>query len=344
MDTEPIRAASVGLGRWADVIARAAARSHFVRIVSCYSHTPEKRAAFSGRFGCQEASSYEELLADDSIEAVLVTTPNTEHARTIEQAVAAGKHVWVEKPIAHTLADARRIAASVARAGITLAVGHSARLLGASRKMKALVDRGEVGKVTLVEANWSNERALELTPDMWRYHATDTPGGPLIQLLIHHFDTAQYIFGPITEVQAYKGRFYTSAEVDDAAVVIARFDSGLLSYFGSSWVSPGIYWINLYGTKANLYHELDFGRWTDPDVDRYATLFRHDHGSSDRVRVEIPTSDMFPNELDDFARAVRSGRPPEVGVAEAMRALAVVDAAIRSAELGRPVAVADVMG
>jgi len=343
MDFKPVRVGSVGLGRWAEVIARAAARTNKIEVVSCFSRSVEKRDDFAAKFGCDTASSYEALLEDERVEAILCTTPNTEHANTITQAAAAGKHVWTEKPIAHKLADAKRIAEAVRKAGVTLAVGHSARLLGASRKMKELIDAGELGSVSLIEANWSNERALELTPDMWRFYSDSTPGGPLIQLLVHHFDTAQYLLGPISEVMAYKCSCHAGAEVDDVAALVAQFENSALSYFGSSWVSPGIYWINIYGTKSNLYHELDFNFWTDPEVDKYTTLYQHVHGSSERTPVEIPETDMFPDELNEFAEAVRSGRKPEVGLDEAMQALAVVEAAIRSAEEHRPVTIAEIL-
>ena len=343
MDFKPVRVGSVGLGRWAEVIAKAAARTNKIEVVSCFSRSVEKRDDFAAKFGCDTASSYEHLLADEGVEAILCTTPNTEHASTITQAARAGKHVWTEKPIAHKMADAKRIANAVREAGVTLAVGHSARLLGASRKMKELIDSGVVGNVSLIEANWSNERALELTPDMWRFYSDSTPGGPLIQLLVHHFDTAQYLLGPISEVMAYKCSCHADAEVDDVAALVGQFKNRALSYFGSSWVSPGIYWINVYGTKANLYHQLDFNFWTDPEVDKYTTLFQHVHGSSEHTPVEFPKTDMFPDELNTFAEAVRSGQKPEVGLEEAMQALAVVEAAIRSADEHRPVTVAEVL-
>ncbi len=209
--------------------------------------------------------------------------------------------------------------------------------------MKELIDRGEIGEVVLVEASYSNERALELTPEKWRYYAANSPGGPLIQLLVHHFDTMHYILGPITEVQAYKRRLYTKAEVDDVAVVITQFEKGYVGYFGSSWASPGAYLINIYGTKANLYNKLDFAYWTAVDVDKHTSLFRQSYGSQDWHPVEIPMTDMFCDELEDFADAIRAGTQPEVGFAEATRALAVVEAAIRSSVDRRPVSIAEVM-
>jgi predicted dehydrogenase len=344
MASGPVKAASVGLGRWSKVIATAVGRSDKLEIVSCFDVIEDNVNAFSQQFGCEKASSYEELLADDRIEAILCTTPNHHHLETISKAAEAGKAVYTEKPIAHTVADGRKIAEAVAKAGVTFCVGHSARMLGASRMMKEQVDSGALGNITFYEGNWSNERALELTPEKWRYFREYTPGGPLIQLLVHHFDTMQYILGPVAEVQAYTRRLQTKAEVDDVAALICEFEDGYLGYVGSSWVSPGIYWMNIYGTEANLYHELDFRYWTDPEVDKYTTLFRHPHGTSERTALNVPMTDMFKAELENFANAFQTGGKPEVGAKEALQALAVVEAGIISSKEKRPVKISELLG
>ena len=342
--TKPLRVGSVGLGRWAKVIGQAVQRTDKIEIVNCFSRSQDKRDDFSAMFGCDASTSYEQMLADPRLDGVLITTPNIAHADSIELAARAGKHVWIEKPISHLMEDATRIRKVLDETEITFSVGHSARMLGASRKMKELIDSGSIGQPSLIEAHWSNERALELTPETWRWYRDRTPGGPLIQLLVHHFDTMQYLFGPIAEVQAYTRSGNTKAEVDDVAAVITQFESGHFGYFGSSWVSPGIYWMNIYGTEANLYHELEFKHWTSPDVDNYTTLLRQPHHTLEKVPVEIPQTDMFKDELEDWADAVVSGGSAEVGWREATNALASVHAAIRSSEEKRAVTIAEIIG
>ncbi len=138
MSLEPVRAASMGLGRWADVLAAAALRGGKIRLVSCFSRTAEKRRDFMERYGAREADSLEALLNDDEIEAVILTTPNHNRKEHIE---------------------------ALAAAGVKLAVGHSARRLAVSRRMKELIDAGEIGRVSMSESNFCTERGLELTPD-----------------------------------------------------------------------------------------------------------------------------------------------------------------------------------
>ena len=111
MAHEPLTVACIGLGWWSDVLADAITRSGKLRIAACYSRSAEKRKAFAGKYGGRAAPSYEAILSDDSIEAIINTTPNNVHLETTCAAARAGKHVFLDKPIANTIADGRAIAA-----------------------------------------------------------------------------------------------------------------------------------------------------------------------------------------------------------------------------------------
>jgi predicted dehydrogenase len=100
--------------------------------------------------------------------------------------------------------------------------------------------------------------------------------------------------------------------------------------------------MNIYGSRENLYHELQFNHWQEPDVDRYTTLYRQPHGTLVKNPVTIPVKDMFKDELEDWVAAAWDGRAPEVGWEEATRALACVEAAIRSSAERRPVTLAEI--
>jgi predicted dehydrogenase len=344
--TDKVRLAPVGLGRWARVLARGAQRGGLIDLCSCFSRDEAKRAAFCAEFGIERsASSYEELLADVDVEGVIVTTPNDTHKDVIVQALEAGKAVYTDKPIAHTLEDASRIEASVAAAGAVFAVGHSSRRLSGHREMKRWLEDGRLGDVSLAEANFSNERGLELTPQTWRYYADKSPGGAFIQLGVHHADTLQFLLGPVNKVTAHARRLYTSSEVPDAVMAILEFERGTLGYIGTGWASPGVYSMNLLGTKANLMYDLDFTHWDESQLaDDWSTLRAQFYGESVRKPVELPRTDMFREQLDEFALAIRGQASVEVGAAEAVRALAVVRSAIESSQRdGQAVQVDEVM-
>jgi predicted dehydrogenase len=311
-------------------------RGDVIELVSCFSRSEEKRRAFQEELGiARSAPSYEELLADGEVEGVLVTTPNDSHRRVILQALEAGKAVYTDKPIAHTLQDAVAIAAAVQESGQVFAVGHSARRLGGTRVMKRWIEDGTLGEVSLAEANFSNERGLELTPKTWRWYADRSPGGSMIQLGVHHADNLQYLLGPVRTVSACARRLHTQAEIPDAVMAILEFASGPLGYLGAGWASPGVYTINLQGTNKNLRYDLDFTHWDDShEADKYSVLRSQDYGETERPVVELPRTDMFREQLEEFALAIRGQATIEVGAPEAIRALAVVHAALASSDRG----------
>jgi UDP-N-acetyl-2-amino-2-deoxyglucuronate dehydrogenase len=344
--TDKVRLASVGLGRWARVLARGAQRGSVIELSSCFSRDEAKREAFRDEFRVpRAASSYEELLADDEIEGVRITTPNDTHRNVIVRALEAGKAAYVDKPIAHTLEDAIAIEEAVRTSGQTFAVGHSARRLAGHREIKRWYKEGLLGDVSLVEANFSNERGLELDENAWRFYASKSPGGSLIQLGVHHIDNLQFLLGPVESVNANVKKLHTRAEVPDAAMVICQFEGGVLGYLGSGWASPGVYTMSVLGTKANLFYDVDFTHWDESHLaDKYSVLRSQFYGQSERRTVELGSSDMFREQLEEFGLAIRGEATVEVGAAEAVGALAVVRAALESSERrGARVAVGEVV-
>jgi predicted dehydrogenase len=333
---DKVRLAPVGLGRWARVLARGAQRGDVIELASCFSRDEARRRAFQEEFGIPRShDSWEALLADPEIEGVIITTPNDTHRELITQALEAGKAAYTDKPIAHTLEDAVAIAAAADGAGQVFAVGHGSRRLAGHRVMRRWIDDGRLGDVSIVESNFSNERGLELTTDTWRYFAAKSPGGTMIQLGVHHADSLQYLLGPVRAVTAHARRIHTKAEVPDAVLAILEFESGALGTIVAGWASPGVYTMSVQGTKANLFYDLDFTHWDEShQADDWSTLRSQGYGESERPLVELPRTDMFREELEEFALAIRGKAEVEVGAPEAIRALAVVHAALASSQRG----------
>jgi len=345
----PVKVGIVGLGRWAKVLARAAAKSDKLKIVAGYSRSEEKRSAFQQELGVPSLSDMKTMLADLSIKGVILTVPNEQHRPLAEQVAAAGKHVYTEKPIAHTLEEGLRIAALEREHGVTVTVGHSARLMAGIRMIRRAIDKGELGRVAFIEANFSNERALELTPKMWRWYRDRAPGGPLSQLAIHHFDVVHYLGGEITEVSAMASKLSpVGAEVDDQSMTLIRFADGKVGYVGSCWTSPGVFAVRVFGSKGLMHYEIDFGTWDTPHLlHQSSTLYiqRGKDGYGKRQEIKVPESDMFRMELEMFADSCVTGRTAELTADNANVALAVVYAALRSIEKqGQAVRIAEVIG
>src|SRR3954470_2996365 len=115
---KPLRVGCLGMGWWSDVLADAMKRSGKFEMVGCYTRSAEKRLAFSKKYGCKAVDSYEQLLRDKSVEAIVNTTPNNVHLETTRAAAAAGKHVFLDKPIANTVADGLAITEACRKAKV----------------------------------------------------------------------------------------------------------------------------------------------------------------------------------------------------------------------------------
>ena len=348
MSSTPVKVGIVGLGRWAKVLTRAASTSQQLKIVAGYSRSEEKRLAFQQEMGIPAAPDMHSLLSNPEIKGVILTVPNEQHLPVASEVAKAGKHVYTEKPIASTLEDGLEIAALQQKYGITVTVGHSARLMAGMRKIREAIDSGELGRVAFLEANFSNERALELTPKTWRWYKAKAPGGPLSQLAIHMFDVLHYLGGEIAEASSMASKLSpVGAEVDDQSMTLLKFTDGKVGYVGSCWTSPGVFAVRVFGSKGLMHYEIDFGTWDTPDkLHETSTLYiqRGKDGYAKRQELKVPESDMFRTELEMFAESCRTGKPGELSAENGTIAVAVVNAALRSLEKnGQYVRIADIL-
>ena len=329
-----------GLGSFALVIANAVKKSKNAELTTCFDIIPENRKRYSEQFGCDQEESYEALVRRDDIDGVLLVLPNNLHAEQAVLAAEHGKHVYVIKPIANTIADGKRMIEACEKAGVILMVGHPRRRQAASRKAKELVDQGAIGRPIMVEANASSWQGFELTPDKYRWKGDDSgcPAGSLMTIGIHDVDMFNYIFGPIKTVFSLFNKLYIPAEVEDVTATVCQFESGILGYLGSNFASPRTDWIYIYGTDANLL-------WTAPPFDlsfdermkvaRPPTrLLIFEKGKAER---EIPLSpiDPYVEEMEEFSRCIKTGAQPETGGQGGLVALAFIRAAIDSARTGK---------
>jgi predicted dehydrogenase len=346
--SDPVKVGLVGLGRWARVLARAAARSDVLKIAACFTRTEDKRAAFARETGIPAVADLATMLRDPEIKGVILTVPNEQHLPVALEVARAGKHVYTEKPIASTLEDGLQIENLEQKFGVTVTVGHSARLMAGIRRIRAAIDDGELGRVAFMEANFSNERALELTPQTWRWYKDRAPGGPLSQLAIHQFDVLHYLGGEVVEVSSMSSKLSpVGAEVDDQSMTLCRFADGKIGYVGSCWTSPGIFSLRVFGSKGLMHYEIDFGTWDTPDkLHQSSTLYiqRGKDGYAKRQPLEVPESDMFLAELELFAESCRTRQNNELCARNGNVAVAMVYGALRSlAEGGRYVKLDEIM-
>ena len=342
-----VRLGLVGMGSFSPVIADAVKRCKKSELVTCFDIIPENARAGSQKYACDQEKSYEDLLKRDDIDGVLLVTPNAVHCEQTLLAAQYGKHVFVEKPIANTIADGKKMIEACEKAGVVLMVGHMMRRYAGHRKTKELVEAGTIGKPIMVEANVSDKQGWQLTPDKFRWRGDDSgcPGGALMTMGIHFADTFNYIFGPIESAFAYFNKLYIPAEVEDVTETIFKFQSGILGYLGCNYVSPTANWMRVYGTEANLLCTVipvsrpTFAEYLKevPKADHYTRLELFEKGKDRPREVALTIGDPILEEVDEFADCIQARKKPETDGRGALAALALIRAAIESARNGRQV-------
>jgi len=322
--------ACIGMGWWSDVLADAIVRSGRMKIVSCYSRSRDKREAFARKYACTAAASYEEILGDRRIEAIINTTPNSAHLETTYAAAAAGKHVFLDKPIANTIDDARAITAACRQAKVVLALGYQRRRESQFRWIKQNLD--EFGKLVNAEANISRDRLGKIDLSSWRYTAEGMPGGVMLQIGIHYTDVLEYLIGPVKAVSGRFVRLVLPGDNPDVASLVLEHENGALSTLNASYASASEYYLmNIYGKEASAYYDLHQG------------LRFLKRGSTSADVVPCSKNDPIVEELEEFADAVRGDGQPEMDGERSTRSLAVLLAGIQSAREGRRVEIQEVL-
>ena len=332
MSSAPLRVGCLGMGWWSDVLADAVVRSGKIQIVSCYTRSEDKRNAFAKKYGCTAAPTYEAMLADNSIEAIINTTPNDVHLPSTKAAAEAGKHVFLDKPIANNVSEGRAITEVCKKAGVVLALGYQRRRESHFRYVKKQIDAGTFGKLVNAEANISRDRLGKIDLSSWRYQAAGMPGGVMLQIGIHYIDVLEYLIGPVKAVSGRSAQLVLPGDNPDVASLILEHENGAISTLNASYASASEYYLmNVYGKEATAYYDMHSG------------LRILKRGETKPVAVPSDNNDTFIEELEEFANSVRGNGKPEVGGEFATTSLAVIRAGVRSAREGRRVEVAEIL-
>ena len=333
MSSTPFRAASLGIGWWSDVLADAAQRTGGrIEIASCFTRSADKRQAFADKYGCASAESLGDILADDAIDGIINTTPNHIHLETTAAAAKAGKHVFLDKPIANTIGEAKAITKSCADGGVVLGVGYQRRRESHFRWIKQRIDAGEFGTLVQAEANISRDREGKFELGHWRYTADGMPGGVMLQIGLHYVDVLMMLLGPIESVSGMASQLVLPGDNPDVGTLLMHHENGAVSSLSTSYASASEYYLmNIYGKRMSAYYNLFDGL-------RYLK-----QGDSDHTPVAVDPLDTLAEELIEWADAAQGGAAPEVGGDSATQSLAVVKAGVKSVAEGRHVEVAQIL-
>jgi UDP-N-acetyl-2-amino-2-deoxyglucuronate dehydrogenase len=323
-----------------------------VRLRAFLGRTPARVEKLAAEFGAEALADPDEFFARPDIQAVTICTPSGTHGEVGRRAAAAGKHVLVEKPIDVGLHEARSLIAACQKYRVRLGVVLQSRFLPAVQLIKQAVERGRLGRLHVVDAyvKWYRTREY-YAASSWRGTKALDGGGALINQAIHTVDLVQYFAGRATWVSGLTARKqHPQIEAEDTALALVRYESGAAGVIeATTSLYPGFARrVELHGERGSIVLDgNDIASWNL--VDRGQEEEELDR--SRRAESDLRDSDRFnaasdPMALDiwghvrqmkDFVAAVREGRAPAVDGPEALKALEIVLAVYRSAEIGRPV-------
>lgn len=225
------------------------------------------------------------------------------------------------------MAEAQRAIGAASKAGIVLMVGHLRRRQGATRRLREMLDRGELGMIHHLEANLSSPVGQKPRAG-WRNDPAECPAGGMTALGVHMVDNLHYLAGPMNRVSAFSKSLLGAGNLDEITTVAVEFESGALGHLETSTVIPKVSLTAAYGTEGAAWSEEEGAR-----------LYTQKIGETARTGHSVDAGDALAEEIAEFAECIREGGTPETGGPEAMEVVAVLEAIIESAGSGKAVEV-----
>ena len=324
--------AVAGLGRMGRVHARNLAHScPSAELVAVFDTRREVARPIGVELGARVVASYDELLGDTAVDAVVVAAPTAAHAGMVLEAAQAGKHVFCEKPISLERASTVEVVEALSGSDVCFQVGFHRRFDPAFVAVAQRAEAGELGEVLLYRASQRDKASP--APEF-----IAGSGGIFVDMGIHDFDTARWLVGEVESVSAHGAPWRDPAFAGtgdyESAVVVLHFAGGALGALDISLVAGYGYEssLEIMGAKATV-------RVDDPFSARYEW---REAGAASRPLVESYDrryGAAFAAELEHFARSVLAGQPAEPSGVDALAAFDIAQAAAESCRLGAPVAV-----
>ncbi len=311
-----LRIAVIGTGFWGKNQTRVLSQLEYVELVCVCDVNEANAKTVSAEFHVPYSTSVDEILSRQDIDAVTVCTPTTTHKEIATQALIAGKHVLVEKPMTNTVAEARELLSLAERQGLRLMPGHIERFNPAADYLKSLVDEGKLGTVTLL---------LARRVGRWPERIGDV--GVVRDTAIHDIDLARYIFeDEVSSVHARIGSIRHTKE--DYAEIMLEFRNGGTAFIDANWLTPRKT-RTLIVTGSDATVQLDY-------LSQEVSL----EGSDGLIKPKLEKKEPLRAELAHFAESVLDDRDFRVNGEDGLRAVEICEVVLQSGMSGRTIALA----
>ena len=335
----------VGTGMIAHFHAKAIQALDGGRVAGCFNQNPEKSRAFAADYGCKAYQSLEEMLAEKEIDIVTICTPSGAHREPAIAAAEAGKHVVVEKPLEITLQRCDDIIEACERHGVKLCTIFPSRFSPANMALKAAIESGRFGRLTLGDSCVKWWRTQEYYDGGgWRGTWALDGGGAFMNQAIHNVDLLCWLMGDVVEVTGFTGTLaHERIEVEDVGVACLRFASGAIGVLEAATAAwPGLLKkTEIHGSHGTVIVEQDsilkweFAREQSNDAEirtRIGAVSATTGGAADPKAISFVGHQL---QLQDFVDAIAAGRKPRVDGAEGRKSVEVILAIYAAARTGK---------
>jgi predicted dehydrogenase len=314
-----LNAAIIGLGWWGKRLVGSVQGSRLIRFARGVTLEPEAARDFAATNGLAIGTSFEDVLADRSIQAVVLATPHTRHRAQVEAAAAAGKHVYCEKPFALAKADAQAMLDACARAGVAVAVGHHFRLMPSMKALRQEVAAGTFGTIMHVEGHYSHDWLAAQPADNWRAAPEETRAGGMTGMGIHVLDCFRDLIGPMRRISALSKRRALALATGDTTAALIEFANGATGTLATTLKTPFVWRLAVYGENA----------WAESVSETRLVVCR---AGAEPETKDFAAGNHLGENLEAFAAAALGRGAFPIDAAGILQTVSALDAVFRSAE------------
>ena len=321
-----IKAASVGLGWWSDELAKSIqGKSNKIKIVSCYSKSKQKRIDFSKKYKTRYHDSLKAILKDPQIDAIILTTPHSLHAKHTIQALRHGKHVFVEKPMATKYLDAKKMYLTAKKYKKILSVGHNRRYSSVSDFINNLNRQKKIGKILHIDSNFSASGALNYKKKIWRANRKESPGGAIAGLGIHMIDLMCFLGGQVKSVQSLVKKYAVKVNIDDTTSALFEFKKNCTGNLTTIFACPYTTTFNVFGTNINIFS----------DIDKNKIKIVNKNGKVQKINLKNKNTLFL--ELQEFAESCKNKKNYRIKNSEAAHNVKIMEAIVKSSKTNKKI-------
>lgn len=325
--TKPVNVALVGLGWWGKkIFSIVESIQNLIQITLVIEPNLDSASDFCSKKNVKLSENYSDALNNPAIEAVILVTPHGLHEDQIAQAVAAGKHIFCEKPIALSKAGAEKAVYLCQKANLVLGTGHERRWEPPILELLTKADLGELGRIHQIEANFSHDKFLSLDRKNWRLSSDQAPAAGMTATGIHLLDLSVRLLGPGKTAYCICESLSSDLPQGDTVGAYIEFENGGTSYISASLANPFISRFAVFGSKGwievrdKAHVEAPAG-WT--------VLSSYTNGPI--ITTDVPPSEPVKDNLISFARATRGLEIYPITAAHIVNNIALLEAVCTSA-------------